>query len=391
MNKEIMQSVLQKAADKGRGSDTILAHLTQGEVVIPAELMQQPEIADIVNQIFASAETDINQYTVGHEANSINPETGHPEFKWFKKIFRIAAPIIGSLALPGLGTALGTGLAAATAGGALGGLAGGLVGGDGLKDSLKSAATGGLMGAGTSLLGGATGLLGKPAGATLAEVSGNAALQGPTTGSGLTGALTRALGGGTATGMSRVTSAIPQISNLVSGLQQSDATDDIERQLMAAQGRAEQAIQPYSQEGLKAQQELSQRLQAGFDPSGITSDPGYQFRLAEGQKALERSLAAQGLGESGAAMRASQELGQGMASSAYDTAYNQWLQRNQQLAGMGQSGQQAAGNIDGLYGNMGNVQAAATAEQSNVLNRTLAGLLGQQIIGYDEQGRPIYR
>jgi hypothetical protein len=49
----------------------------------------------------------------------------------------------------------------------------------------------------------------------------------------------------------------------------------------------------------------------------MTADPGYQFRLAEGQKALERSRAAQGIYRGGATMKALADYGQNAASQEF--------------------------------------------------------------------------
>jgi hypothetical protein len=172
---------------------------------------------------------------------------------------------------------------------------------------------------------------------------------------------------------------------------QSNDQDEMEKQLLAAQGRAESAMQPYSDIGLKAQNQLSQNLTSGFDTSNLYDDPGYQYRLSEGQKALDAALNAQGMGQSGGAILEAQKQAQGMAAQQYDTAYNQWLQKNQQLAGVGGSGQVAAGSLADIYGNQGNIQANKTLEQGNILSRTIAGLMGgRNIIGYDQNGSPIY-
>jgi len=123
----IQQAVLQQAADAGRATDTTLAHLTFGEVVIPREFMEDPDAAQAVQALFQAYGVDIAEFTVGDPANKINPETGYPEF-FFKKIFKaikkvvkkaapIALPILGSM-IPGLGT---------VAGAALGGAAGVIV------------------------------------------------------------------------------------------------------------------------------------------------------------------------------------------------------------------------------------------------------------------------
>lgn len=66
-----------------------------------------------------------------------------------------------------------------------------------------------------------------------------------------------------------------------------------------------------------------------FTAPTITDDPGYQFRLEQGQKALERNLAAQGKYLSGAALKELTEYGQGMASQEYGAAYQRALGENQ--------------------------------------------------------------
>ncbi len=70
----------------GRGGDTLLGHLTPGEIVIPKDLLNGTNQKNI-NAMFDRAGLDINQYTVGHENNSVNPETGNPEFGFFDDVF----------------------------------------------------------------------------------------------------------------------------------------------------------------------------------------------------------------------------------------------------------------------------------------------------------------
>ena len=72
------------------------AHLTNGELVIPPGILQAAEgLTDILSELYTLAESNINQYTVGNEANSINPETGLPEFFGFVKklIKKVTKPI----------------------------------------------------------------------------------------------------------------------------------------------------------------------------------------------------------------------------------------------------------------------------------------------------------
>jgi hypothetical protein len=77
-------------AEKGRGTDEVMGHLTVGEIVLPVELAQKLE--PMLKKEFEAMDLDIEQYTVGHEKNSINPKTGCPEF--LKKfISRVVAPV----------------------------------------------------------------------------------------------------------------------------------------------------------------------------------------------------------------------------------------------------------------------------------------------------------
>jgi hypothetical protein len=85
-DKEEMQDALEDAAEAGRGEDTLLAHVARGEIVLPLPLANDPEIKALLAKKFKAADINMNQYVVGHKDNSINPETGLPEFKWFKKI-----------------------------------------------------------------------------------------------------------------------------------------------------------------------------------------------------------------------------------------------------------------------------------------------------------------
>jgi hypothetical protein len=71
----------------------------------------------------------------------------------------------------------------------------------------------------------------------------------------------------------------------------------------------------------------------GFDPKTLfqqfnaqqmAEDPGYAFRMAEGQKALERSTAASRGLQSGAALKAATRYGQEMGSQEYQNAFNRF-------------------------------------------------------------------
>lgn len=99
-----------------------------------------------------------------------------------------------------------------------------------------------------------------------------------------------------------------------------------------------------------------------FGQDQFQADPGYAFRLAEGQKALDRQAAARGGLISGAALKAAQRYGQEMGSQEYTNAFNRYQQERQaalnplqSLAGVGQTAANYLGTAGQQYGqNIGN-------------------------------------
>lgn len=118
-----------------------------------------------------------------------------------------------------------------------------------------------------------------------------------------------------------------------------------------------------------------------FDYSTFEKDPGYEFRKQEAQKALERSLAAQGatLGGGGygsinpRVARALEEQSQGLASQEYASAFDRYNIENQNvynrlmgIAGMGQGTTgQLAGAGQNYATNVGNLQTGLAQAQLN--------------------------
>lgn len=93
-----------------------------------------------------------------------------------------------------------------------------------------------------------------------------------------------------------------------------------------------------------------------FGMSQFQQDPGYGFRLAEGQKALERQAAARGGLISGGALRAAQRYGQEMGSQEYTNAFNRYQTERQarlgplqSLAGVGQTAVNQLGQAGQQY------------------------------------------
>lgn len=145
---------------------------------------------------------------------------------------------------------------------------------------------------------------------------------------------------------------------------------DLQRQ-MYQQSRDD--MQPWRLAGVGGLQGLQSLLN---DPSSIQNSPAFQFRMAEGQKALERSAAARGGLAGGGFMKGLARYSQGLASEEYGNQYN----RLANLAGMGQStaqnlgalGANYANSMSNLYGAKGNAQAAG----QQAIGQGIAGGLG---------------
>lgn len=121
-----------------------------------------------------------------------------------------------------------------------------------------------------------------------------------------------------------------------------------------------------------------------FSMKQFQADPGYAFRLSEGQKALDRSAAARGGLISGGALKAATRYGQDMGSQEYTNAFNRYqterasmLQPLQSLAGVGQTTANQLGQAGQTYAsNAGNAltggaaaQAAGYVGQANAVNQ----------------------
>jgi hypothetical protein len=120
----------------------------------------------------------------------------------------------------------------------------------------------------------------------------------------------------------------------------------------------------------------------GLDPAGaketqqqaladFETSPGYQFRMDEGSKALDRSAASRGLLRSGAQQKAITAFGQGIASEEYGNYMNNLFQASglgSQAASSGNS--TAAGltaNAGSLIAQGGAARGSAYAAGANAL------------------------
>lgn len=146
-------------------------------------------------------------------------------------------------------------------------------------------------------------------------------------------------------------------------------------------------FQPWQEIGLQSFKDLNSN---NFMDNWKT-DPGYEFRLKEGEKAINNGAAARGMGNSGATMKALTQYGQNLASQEYGQAYDRNYNRLSQLAGFGNQATANMANASANYGNsvagnhtgIGNAGAAAhmgmagqAAKQSEKQTQMFGSIMG---------------
>jgi hypothetical protein len=168
------------------------------------------------------------------------------------------------------------------------------------------------------------------------------------------------------------------------------ATEEASRIQREMFDRQVQLQEPFRQGGLAGQNRLLELLGIGgnaqvgdygrdardFSMNDFEVDPGYGFRLAEGNKALERSAAARGMVMSGSMLKGAQRFGQDMASNEYQNAYNRFQtnrsSRLNPLMGLAGAGQGATNVLSGAAGQLGtqlgeNAMGAGNARASGYI------------------------
>ena len=186
-----------------------------------------------------------------------------------------------------------------------------------------------------------------------------------------------------------------------------------------AQGRADLA--PYRDVGRIALGDLTSKIEEyEADPlvleeyglADLELDPGYQFRLSEGEKALERAAVSRGMSRSGRGLKDVGRYVQRFASDEYGRAYARYIDRFQSrvanrereyarvagLADIGQAaaagtaslgagaasniaaayGQQGAG-LASLYSNLGGTQANLALQGGSAVNTAIQGGIGNLV------------
>lgn len=185
----------------------------------------------------------------------------------------------------------------------------------------------------------------------------------------------------------------------VSASNAADAQTDAANQANATsnaqynQTRADMA--PWRAAGETALGQLTDGTQPGgdymrdFTLADFTKDPGYDFRMQEGQRAVDASAAARGGALSGAAIKGTERYGQNFASGEYQNAYNRFntdrtqrFNRLSSIAGIGQTATRdvanlGAANAQTVAGNqigVGNAQGGSAIATGNAVQGGLNSL-----------------
>ncbi|WP_375450614.1 hypothetical protein [uncultured Devosia sp.] len=125
--------------------------------------------------------------------------------------------------------------------------------------------------------------------------------------------------------------------------------------------------QPWLESGMRANDAfmgelgLSDAARNGTFQSGFRETPGYAFQVAEGEKGVTHNMAALGMKNSGASLKALTRFRQGLA----DQTYGDYMNRVAGVAGQGQAVTQNVNDMGQTYannaGSLGTDKAAATA------------------------------
>ena len=167
-----------------------------------------------------------------------------------------------------------------------------------------------------------------------------------------------------------------------------------------AQQQALEAQAGYGATGQASLSKLNELIQSGdlykgygdytgelaFDPNSVdvTQDPGYAFRLSQGQKALDTSAGTKGQLFSGAQQKALMEYGQNLGSQEYNNAYQRQFSTFQDarnakyqdyLNRVQQYNQNLRNQVSDL-GNLANMGENSLVRQQNALSNSVASVTG---------------
>lgn len=204
------------------------------------------------------------------------------------------------------------------------------------------------------------------------------------------------------------------VGTVVSGAIGSDSARHAANQQKDATGRAldetgreydttRSDYAPWREAGGRALTQYESEINGTTTPADVMADPGYQFGLDQGQRALDRKTAAGGGRVSGAALKSAADYATNYATTGYQAAYQRRQDRLNRLATLANVGQTAVagttsagttlnGQSVGLISGQGNANAAATLAQGNIWQNGVnqIGAMGQRWANTPSQGGVSY-
>jgi hypothetical protein len=132
-------------------------------------------------------------------------------------------------------------------------------------------------------------------------------------------------------------------ASMMSAIIQAQQADAARAQQQKMYEESVARMEPFRQGGVAATNRMQELYGIGGSPTAAgygsyaqpfsmadyQADPGYAFRVQQGQQAIDRSAAAQAGLQSGAALKAAARFGQEMGSQEYGNAYNRFLQQRE--------------------------------------------------------------
>lgn len=188
-------------------------------------------------------------------------------------------------------------------------------------------------------------------------------------------------------------SAVGGVASAVLGSSAANNAAQVQAQAaQAQQAQSEQMfktvqgnLQPFQQAGAAALPGLENLLGAG--PNGtagimtqLSQTPGYQFALNQGLQATQNGYAAQGLGQSGPALKGAANYAEGLAETNYNNIFNQYLQTAGLGSGaagaLGTAAGQFSGQINSAIGQQGAATASGIVGSTNAITGGIGSALG---------------
>ena len=157
-----------------------------------------------------------------------------------------------------------------------------------------------------------------------------------------------------------------------------------------------QDLDPYKQAGTTSLSQMMDQMgvngyfNENYTGQDLYNDPSYQFRLQQGQDAIQSGAAAQGGLLSGATLKALQNYSQDYASQEYGNAYNRFnadqtnrYNRLSNIIGMGQNAAAQTGNAGMQTGQAvaNNTMAGANAQAAGIIGSNNAWANSAQQLG----------